>query len=85
MSHLCPPQNLPRHPSAHLTVVGLLRALVMQPDIPDAQAIERILRYEPMLHANSTERWTSSKRLQRRRQGEAVPPPVNANLSVERQ
>ncbi len=62
-----------------------LRASVMQPDIPDAQAIERILRYEPMLYRHLNRAMDQLERLQRRRQGEAVPPPVNAHLSVERQ
>ena len=60
-----------------------LRALVMRPDIPDAQAIERILRYEPMLHRQLNKAMDQLERLQRRRKGEAVPPPVNAHVSLE--
>jgi hypothetical protein len=43
----------------------------MRCDIPDAQAIEieRILRYEPMLHRQLNRAMDQLERLQRRRQG----------------
>ena len=60
-----------------------LRALVIQPDIPDARSVELILRLEPMLQRELYRAMDQLERLQRRRQGEAVPPPINARLSVE--
>lgn len=60
-----------------------LRALVMRPDIPDAHAIERILRYEPMLQRQLYRAIDQLERLQRQRKGEAVPAPVNAHLTLE--
>jgi hypothetical protein len=60
-----------------------LRAEVMRPDIPDAQAIERILRYEPMLQRELYRAMDQLERLQRRRLGELVPPPANTRLSLE--
>ena len=61
----------------------MLRAEVMRPDIPDAQAIERILRYEPMLQRELYRAMDQLERLQRRRLGELVPPPANTRLSLE--
>lgn len=60
-----------------------LRALVMRPEILDAQAIARILRYEPMLHRQLNRAMDQLERLQRRLKGEAVPPPANAHVLLE--
>ena len=60
-----------------------LRALVMLPDIPDPQAIDRIHRYEPMLHRELNRARDQLERLPRRRQGELVPPPATARVSLE--
>jgi hypothetical protein len=54
-----------------------------EPASPNAQAVERIRRYEPMLHRQLNRAMDQLERLQRRRRGEAVPPPVNAHLSLE--
>ena len=49
--------------------------------LPSADTLEKILRYEMMMDRQFYRAMDQLERLQRRRQGEDVPPPVNMEVS----
>ncbi len=49
--------------------------------LPSAGATDKLLRYESHLDRQLYRAMDQLERLQRRRKGESVPPPVNINLS----
>ncbi len=53
-----------------------------RPDLPDKKAVELILRYEAAKERQFYKAMDQLERRQRRRLGEAVPPPVNAHLTL---
>jgi len=59
------------------------RAIRRRPDLPDQQAVERLPHYQTTIECQLNRAVDQLERLRRRRKGEAVPPPVNAHLSVE--
>ena len=60
-----------------------LRAQLRRPDLPDQPAVDRSLRYEAHLERQFYRAMEQLERVQRRRQGEAVPPPVNARVALD--
>lgn len=60
-------------------------ACLARPDIPGPEATNRVVRYEAHIMRQLKSAMDQLKRLQRRRQGEFVPPPVNARREIEQQ
>ena len=55
------------------------------PDIPNTEATYRIVRYEAHIVRLLNGAMNELERLQRGRQGDFVPPPVNARVDIEGQ
>jgi len=49
--------------------------------LPSAAILDKILRYETIINRQFYRAMDQLERLQRRRQGEDVPPPVNMEIS----
>ena len=62
-----------------------LRALVARPDLPGPEAMELIIRYQSHILRQLYRAMDQLERLQRRRQGEFVQPPVSARVEIEQQ
>ena len=60
-----------------------LQAVLRRPDLPDADAVELLLRYEPAASRQFYKAMDALERRQRRRLGEYVPPPATARVSLE--
>jgi hypothetical protein len=49
--------------------------------LPSPEVLEKIMRYETMLERQKYRAMNQLERLQRRRRGEAVPPPLTLEVS----
>jgi hypothetical protein len=60
---------------------GVMEVALAQHAIPDRDALDRILRYETAIERNLGRALNRLERLQRRRKGEPIPPPVSVRLT----
>jgi hypothetical protein len=58
-----------------------MEVALAQHAIPDRDALDRILRYETAIERNLGRALNRLERLQRRRKGEPIPPPVSVRLT----
>jgi hypothetical protein len=63
------------------TVASLLNVSLERQAIPNRDALDKILRYEAMVERARDRALDRLERLQRRRQGELVPPALNVRLT----
>jgi hypothetical protein len=61
--------------------INVREVAVGQQAIPNSEALEKILRYETTIERQLSRSVDRLERLQRRRRGEMIPPPVNLNLT----
>lgn len=61
-----------------------LQAIRSHLSLPDKEAMERILRYETTINRQLFQAMNQLERLQRQRKGEAVPAPINIEISGEK-
>ncbi len=54
---------------------------ILRRNIPDAPGLDRLLRYEASLERSFDRTLSQLERLQRMRRGQAVPPPIEVNVS----
>jgi hypothetical protein len=61
--------------------IGVIEIATAQYVIPDREGLDRILRYEAAVERSLDRADNRLERLQRRRKGEPVPPPVSVRLT----
>lgn len=75
-------RRLNRHQKARATVETARTQLEMlRRNVPEAPALDRLLRYEASLERSFDRTLTQLERLQRMRQGHPVPPPLKVDIS----